>query len=120
MPGSRWQLREMLNNLVDNAIRYSPVGGRITVRCGLLAGHPFAEVEDSGPGIDPAERRRVFERVYRSPPAIAEGSGLGLAIVREIAQSHDAQVRVIDVEGGSGIVVRVLFRSASGAPAADT
>ena len=120
VPGSRWQLREMLNNLVDNAIRYSPVGGRITVRCGLLAGHPFAEVEDSGPGIDPAERRRVFERFYRSPTAIAEGSGLGLAIVREIAQSHDAQVRVIDVEGGSGIVVRVLFRSASGAPAADT
>ena len=110
--GSRWQLREMLTNLVDNAIRYTPVGGRITVRCGRLAGVPFAEVEDSGTGIDPDERRRVFERFYRSPKAVAEGSGLGLSIVREIAQSHDAQVQVLDAEGGSGVVVRVLFRSA--------
>ena len=118
--GSRWQLREMLTNLVDNAIRYTPVGGRITVRCGRLAGVPFAEVEDSGTGIDPDERRRVFERFYRSPKAVAEGSGLGLSIVREIAQSHDAQVQVLDAEGGSGVVVRVLFRSASGVPAAGT
>ena len=114
------QLREMLTNLVDNAIRYTPEGGRITVRCGWQAGAPFAEVEDSGAGIDPDERRRVFERFYRSPKAVAEGSGLGLSIVREIAQSHEAQVQVLDAEGGPGVVVRVLVRSASGVPAAGT
>ena len=78
------------------------------------------EVADEGPGMDHETAARAFERFYRSPKAVAEGSGLGLSIVREIAQSHDAQVQVLDAEGGSGVVVRVLFRSASGVPAAGT
>ncbi len=118
--GSRWQLRELLTNLVDNATRYGPVGGRITVRCGVQNGQPYAEVEDNGAGIAPEERRRVFERFYRSPKAQAEGSGLGLAIVREIAQSHEAQVQILDPESGPGAIVRVIFKSASGGPAAGT
>jgi signal transduction histidine kinase len=109
--GSRWQLREMLTNLVDNAIRYTPVGGgsrplRPAGRGSVRRGR------GQRTGIDPDERRRVFERFYRSPKAVAEGSGLGLSIVREIAQSHEAQVQVLDAEGGPGVVVRVLFRSA--------
>lgn len=119
LSGSRWQLRELLSNLVDNAIRYTPPGGRITVRCGHDE-HPFIEVEDNGPGIDAQERRRVFERFYRSPSATAEGSGLGLAIVHEIAQSHGAQVQVREAGPAGGTVVRVVFRSGSGGPAAGT
>lgn len=118
--GSRWQLREMLSNLVDNAIRYTPPGGRITVRCGTRAERGFVEVEDNGAGIAPGERRRVFERFYRSPTAAAEGSGLGLAIVREIAALHDAEVQVLDTPAGRGTIVRVVFRSVLAAPTADT
>ena len=120
MLGSYWQLREMLSNLVDNAIRYTPAGGRITVRCGARAERGFVEVEDSGAGIVPSERRRVFERFYRSPTAAAEGSGLGLAIVREIAALHDAEVQVLDTPAGRGTIVRVVFRSVLVAPIADT
>ncbi|MBU6272393.1 MAG: sensor histidine kinase N-terminal domain-containing protein [Betaproteobacteria bacterium] len=133
VPGSAWQLRELLSNLVDNAIRYTPAGGRITVRCGLRDGRGYAEVEDNGPGIAAAERRLVFERFWRSSAATGQGSGLGLAIVREIAQSHGAQVSVEDPPEGRGAVVRVSFppvvgavrggpglRSGSDAPAAGT
>jgi two-component system sensor histidine kinase TctE len=117
--GARWQLREMLSNLVDNAIRYTPAGGRITVRCGQVRGAPFVEVEDSGPGIAADERDRIFERFYRSPGVAAVGSGLGLAIVREIAQSHGARVSVGGGADGIGARVRVTFRSAAAEPAAD-
>ncbi len=118
VPGSRWQLRELLSNLVDNAIRYTPEGGRITVRCGRADGHAFVEVEDSGPGIVAAERERVFERFHRAPGAAGEGSGLGLAIVREIAQSHGAQVSLAEAPSG-GTLMRVVFRSAADGQAAD-
>jgi two-component system sensor histidine kinase TctE len=119
VPGARWQLREMLSNLVDNAIRYTPPGGRITVRCGQTQGSPFVEVEDSGPGIATDERERVFERFYRSPGVSAEGSGLGLPIVREIAQSHGARVSIGAGPDGCGARVRVTFRSGADEAAAD-
>ena len=105
-----WELREMLVNLVDNAIRYTPSGGRVTVRCGAgTAAAPFIEVEDTGPGIPPAERDRVFERFYRVSTAPPGGSGLGLAIVHEIASLHDATVRILEAPGGRGTIVRVDF-----------
>ena len=117
--GVRWQLREMLANLVDNAIRYTPRGGRITVRCGCRDGAAFVEVEDSGTGIPASERGRVFERFYRMPGAPSGGSGLGLAIVREIADLHAAQVLIADGEHGRGTLVRVTFPvAASIGPAA--
>ncbi len=106
-----WQLREMLANLIDNAIRCTPHGGRITVRCGEVAGAAFVEVEDTGPGIPQAERERVFERFYRAPGSPAGGSGLGLAIVREIADRHQASVRILDAPSGGGTLVRVDFPS---------
>lgn len=119
-----WELRELLGNLVDNAIAHSPRGGRITVRCGLLSGAPFLEVEDTGPGIPHEERERVFERFYRSPSAPPGGAGLGLAIVREIASLYGATVSVLDAAQPPGLVLRVVFpealRSASPAEAGET
>jgi len=119
-----WELRELLGNLVDNAIRHTPVGGRITVRCGRLQGAPFIEVEDTGPGIAPDERERVFERFYRASGAPPGGAGLGLAIVRDIAALYDARVEILDPEQPPGARLRVLFpaalMSSSSAEAADT
>jgi two-component system sensor histidine kinase TctE len=89
--GNPTMLRELLSNLIDNALRYTPAGGSVTVR--VRAGEQGClEVEDTGPGIPPQERERVFERFYRILGNSAEGSGLGLAIVREIAQQHGAEI----------------------------
>jgi two-component system sensor histidine kinase TctE len=90
--GNPLMLREMLSNLIDNALRYTPRGGAVTVRVRSATGHAILEVEDNGPGIPAAERAHVFERFYRILDSNAEGSGLGLAIVREIAQQHGAEV----------------------------
>ena len=91
-------LGELVRNLVDNALHYTPGGGTVTVR---VVTDPFGQVlvlqvEDTGPGIAPAERAAVFRPFYRSPDTVVDGSGLGLAIVQEIAQRHDAQVTVSD------------------------
>ena len=92
--GNALMLREMLSNLIDNALRYTPAGGSVTVRVREDAGQAIVEVEDTGPGIAAAERVHVFERFYRVLGTGAQGSGLGLAIVREIAQQHGAEVDV--------------------------
>ena len=107
-------LRELLNNLIDNALRYTPRGGSVTVR---LASGPTGiaiDVEDSGVGIPESERALVFERFYRVLGTHVDGSGLGLAIVREIAEQHGAHVLILD--GGTpdtpaGTLVRVTFPS---------
>jgi two-component system sensor histidine kinase TctE len=90
--GNPVMLREMLSNLIDNALRYTPAGGSVTVRVRVDAEQAILEVEDTGPGIAPAERGHVFERFYRILGSGAPGSGLGLAIVREIAQQHGAEI----------------------------
>ena len=98
--GSAMMLRELLSNLIDNALRYTPPGGSVTVRVrGTNIGNgnqALLEVEDTGPGIAPAERHRVFERFYRILGSSASGSGLGLAIVREIAQQHGADIEIFN------------------------
>lgn len=96
--GQPLMLREMLSNLIDNALRYTPAGGSVTVRVRCDgAGEPaLLEVEDTGPGIAPSERARVFERFYRILGSNTQGSGLGLAIVREIAQQHGAEIDVFN------------------------
>jgi two-component system sensor histidine kinase TctE len=91
-------LREVIRNLVDNALLYTPIGGTVTVR---VLVDPFGQVvvlqvEDSGPGIPPSEREKVFHAFYRSLGTGVDGSGLGLAIVREIAQQHGAEVTLED------------------------
>jgi len=104
-------LGELLNNLLDNALRYTPSGGQVTVRVRQLPnGAAQLDVEDSGPGIAPGDRERVFDRFYRVLGTRADGSGLGLAIVREIAHKHGATVRIVDpVKPGSGTLIRVIF-----------
>jgi two-component system sensor histidine kinase TctE len=83
-------LSEALGNLLDNAIRYTPAGGRVLIE--LTASPPQVLISDSGPGIPPEERDLVFERFTRGRGALGEGSGLGLAIVREIAALHGVTV----------------------------
>lgn len=94
--GNPLMLRELLNNLIDNALRYTPQHGCVTVRVRSDAdnGYALLEVEDTGPGIPAVDRGHIFERFYRILGSNVEGSGLGLAIVKEIAQQHDA---VIDI-----------------------
>ncbi|XYJ11017.1 sensor histidine kinase N-terminal domain-containing protein [Telluria sp. B2] len=94
--GNAMMLRELLSNLIDNALRYTPAGGSVTVRVRRDGEHALLEVEDTGPGIAPAERAHVFERFYRILGSSATGSGLGLAIVREIAQQHGAEVDIFN------------------------
>ena len=96
--GNPVMLREMLSNVIDNAIRYTPAGGRITVRVAAQRGtdQVLIEVEDTGPGIAPAERPKVVERFYRILGREGDGSGLGLAIVREIATMHGGTLRIDD------------------------
>jgi len=91
-------LRELIRNLVDNALQYTPAGGTVTVR---IIDDPFGQVvvlqvEDTGPGIPPSEREQVFQPFYRALGTNVDGSGLGLAIVKEIAVQHDAQVLLED------------------------
>jgi len=108
--GNELLLHELIANLVDNAIRYTPAGGRVRL-CIREGAQVLLEIEDSGPGIPVSERERVFAPFYRSPAAQsvnAGGSGLGLAIVRDIAASHRARVRLGDA-GGGGLKVEVLF-----------
>jgi two-component system sensor histidine kinase TctE len=102
-------LREALANLVHNALEYTPAGGRVTVRTRAGAREVRVEVEDDGPGIPPAERKRVLERFYRAPGTTGAGSGLGLAIVSEIASAHGARVEIGEGEGGRGCRVALVF-----------
>jgi len=119
--GSAWMLRELLGNLIHNAIRHSPPQGRVTVRCSTQAdGASLLEVEDEGPGIPPAERSKVFERFYQAPGAARGGSGLGLAVVQEVALRHHATVTLADAappagDGPPGLRVSVRFPVAVGA-----
>ena len=107
--GDAFLLREALANLVHNAIEYSYRGGHVTVRTGARNGAAFAEVEDDGPGIPPAERARALERFYRVPGTTGTGSGLGLAIVREIAAGHGAGIELGAGPGGKGCRVAITF-----------
>ena len=87
-------LAEVLNNLLDNALRYTPHGGSVTVGLSQLGRQAFLSVEDSGPGIALQDRERVFDRFYRVLGTRTDGSGLGLAIVKEILQRHQASIQI--------------------------
>ena len=128
--GNRLLLHELIVNLVDNSIRYTPAAGRITVRVRREAtgdsvgtdarpDRPAAtkavvlEVEDNGPGIPPEERERVFDRFYRGSTATSHGSGLGLAIVKDICRTHAARIELTSPAGGTGLRVVVTFEARS-------
>jgi two-component system sensor histidine kinase TctE len=101
------RLTELINNLLDNAIRYSRPGGRVTVR--VAADPPRLSVSDDGPVIPVTERERIFERFHRLLGSHADGSGLGLAIVQEIAKLHDATISLTEDGDGIGNVFTVAF-----------
>jgi two-component system sensor histidine kinase TctE len=119
-------IRELIRNLVDNALQYTPAGGEVTVR---VTPDPFGQVvvlqvEDSGPGIPEAERELVFRAFYRAIDTQSDGSGLGLAIVKEIASRHDTTVTVVDARPhataapagrGPGALFTLRFPLADGA-----
>ncbi len=106
--GNPLNLTELTSNLIENAILYTPDGGKITVAV-LNSGKVSLEVSDNGPGIPEEERERVFERFYRILGTEAPGSGLGLAIVKEIASAHEAEVVIDSAPSGSGTRVTVSF-----------
>jgi two-component system, OmpR family, sensor kinase len=110
--GDTGQLTVLLNNLVENALRFTPQGGVVDVDALVLEGRPTLKVTDSGPGIAESDRQRVFARFYRgedAPARDAGGSGLGLAIVAAIAERHGADVTLHTVASGQGLEVRVAF-----------
>jgi two-component system OmpR family sensor kinase/two-component system sensor histidine kinase QseC len=103
-------LRILMRNLIDNAVRYTPPGGTVRVKCFMGDNGPELNVADSGPGIADAEKYRVFDRFYRRTGVSETGSGLGLAIVAAVAHRHAARVILGDAPGG-GLLVMVRFPS---------
>jgi two-component system sensor histidine kinase TctE len=110
--GQELLLHELLTNLADNAIRYTPPGGSVLLRVRRVAGGVLLEVQDSGPGLDEAEYDKVFMPFYRAQAALEinpGGTGLGLAIVRDIASLHGATLSLARGDDGRGLKVGVLF-----------
>ena len=105
-------LGEMLDNLIDNALRYTPSGGAVTVRSGYEGKSPCLSVEDTGPGIPPWAHDKVFERFFRIEGSPGSGSGLGLAIVKEVVEQHSAVLK-LDSPSDSGTQVSILFPPSS-------
>jgi two-component system sensor histidine kinase QseC len=104
----------LLQNLLDNAGKYAPEGGEVTVFAGKVDGAARLVVSDTGPGIPAGERERVFERFYRVPGGDAAGSGLGLSIVGHIAEIHRGRIALADGPDGRGLSVQIDFPLAEG------
>ncbi len=107
--GRQADLRILISNLVDNAIRYTPDAGQVRICVSREAEQAVLRVMDSGIGIPEHERERVFDRFYRREGTEVTGSGLGLAIVRNIAEAHHAELGLSDNSNGSGLIVTVTF-----------
>lgn len=108
--GDPEQLRRAVRNLVENAVRHSPVGGTVRVRCTVGEATATIEVRDEGPGIPAELRSRIFDRFFRADPSRGRstgGSGLGLAISRHIAEAHGGRVGVRSLPRGSAFVLAV-------------
>jgi len=106
--GDRGALQALIANLVDNAIKYTPVGGRISVALSADDHSMTLRVTDSGPGIPPEQRPLVLDRFYRIPGTAGVGSGLGLAIAAAVIQRHRGNLRLADAVGG-GLMVDVCL-----------
>ena len=104
-------LQILLRNLVDNAIKYTPSGGTADLSVRNEPGRIVVTVEDSGPGIPPEERERVFDRFYRVAGSEAAGSGLGLAIIKAIAERHGAVLTLGSSERLGGLMATVTFKT---------
>ena len=101
----------LVSNLLENAIKYTPEGGRVRISAMTRGGRVALQVADSGPGIPAADRERVLERFYRRDGQSAPGAGLGLSIVRRICELYGAEISLLDGENGGGLSVEVTFRS---------
>jgi two-component system sensor histidine kinase QseC len=111
--GDAAALAILIRNLVDNAIRYTPPGGRVEASIATREDSSVTlTVTDNGPGIPEIERARVFERFYRAPGSSSQGCGLGLSIVQRIAELHGARVELNTPAAGSGLKVTVRFPAA--------
>ncbi len=100
-------LRSLLTNLLDNAIRHTPAGGRVDVALKRVDADAELTVCDTGPGIAPERRQAVFERFVRDGMADSSGTGLGLAIARQVVERHGGRITLEDGASGSGLLVRV-------------
>ena len=109
--GRHHLLRELLGNLLHNAVEYAGRGAQVTVRTAQRGAQVMLEVEDNGPGIAEAERESVWKRFQRGERASGSGGGLGLAIVRDIARSHGATVHLQPGADGRGLQVRIGFKA---------
>ncbi|MEK6805766.1 MAG: HAMP domain-containing sensor histidine kinase [Pseudomonadota bacterium] len=105
--GDRESLRSLVGNLVDNAIRYIPAGGRIDVALRRERGWAVLTVTDTGPGIAPLMREQLFRRFVRGGISDTAGTGLGLAIARQVAECHGGDIALEDGDAGQGLCVRV-------------
>ena len=108
--GDRFALRALAGNLIDNALHYTPRGGRVDVEVAQEGASVCLTVSDTGPGIAPEHRERVFDRFYRVPGTRTPGSGLGLAIAHSAARAHGAVIELADNPGGG---LRVVARFGS-------
>jgi two-component system sensor histidine kinase TctE len=108
--GSPLMLREMLSNLLDNAVRYTPAGGRINVRMQSSAVNTWLTIADNGPGVAEEELGKLGTPFHRLPSDQTQGCGLGLAIVREIARLHGAEIRFTRGQNGHGLQVSIKFQ----------
>jgi two-component system sensor histidine kinase TctE len=111
--GEQTGLRNLVVNLIENALLYTPNGGKVKVQV-INNGRVTLRVQDTGTGIAPEERNKVFERFYRIDGTAGSGSGLGLSIVREVANAHNAEVSIESPSGSSGTIVTVEFPSSNG------
>jgi two-component system OmpR family sensor kinase len=109
VPGDGEHLRILLGNLVENAIRYTPAGGRIDLSVTRQGGWATLAVSDNGPGIPEEERARVLDRFCRGAHPDGVGSGLGLSIVQRIADQHGAALELDSGPGGAGLTARIRF-----------
>ena len=107
VPGQRESLVSLIDNLVENAIKYSPHGSSVTVSLHAERGQAVLHVADQGPGIAPALYERVFDRFFRAPQQAQPGSGLGLAIVASVVQQHGGTIQLHRASGGQGLLVEV-------------
>ncbi len=106
LTGSRLSLRLLLKNALENALKYTPEGGVVTLRLRSEMNSAVIEIVDNGPGIPAAERDRVFDAFYRMPDSVGEGNGLGLAIAREAALRLGGTVGLYGAEHGTGTIFR--------------
>jgi len=104
-------LSVLVGNLVDNAIKYTPKGGRVQLSVAPRGDRTLLQVTDSGPGIPPLDRPRVLQRFYRQNGSSASGAGLGLSIVQRICELYGARLELLDGDDGEGLCVEVDFAS---------